>query len=189
MAIATIDKAVVHATPSFSPCEEVHMTQVSDAPSIQQRMSLIKGWKTEVIIHAPQELVWNQVTDFEAYSQWNPFVIEAHAEFKVGAKIRFLEDLKRFGQHWISAQFLSIDPPNSFVWQGHFAAPFLFTVRHPFLLEAMGDRQTRFTQIHENSGLLIPYLAWRGIYCVSHQGYLHYNQALKERCESIAAQL
>lgn len=163
------------------------MTQISTAPSIRQRMSLIKGWKTEVVIHAPRQLVWDQVTNFEVYSDWNPFVLEAHAEFKVGATIRFLEDLKQFGQHWINARFLSINPPNAFVWQGHVGAPFLFTVRHRFIFEAVSEDQTRFIQCHENSGLLIAYFAWRGIYSVSYQGYLDYNQALKERCESIVA--
>lgn len=163
------------------------MTQVSNAPNLQQRMSLIKGWTTEVVIQAPRQLVWEQVTNFEAYSDWNPFVLEAHAEFEVGATIRFLEDLKQFGKHWIKAQFLSIDPPNSFIWQGHFGAPFLFTVRHPFIFEAISEYQTRFTQGHQNSGLLIPYLAWRGVYWISHQGYLDYNQALKQRCENLAA--
>jgi hypothetical protein len=147
----------------------------------------MKGWTTEVVIHAPQNLVWEQVTNFEAYSDWNPFVIKAHANFQVGATIRFLEDLKQFGQHWLNAQFLSIDSPYTFVWQGHFGATFFFTVRHSFIFEAVGEYQTRFTQVHENSGLLIPYLAWRGIYHVSHQGYLNYNQALKERCEGMVA--
>lgn len=163
------------------------MAQVVNAPSIQQRMSLIKGWTTEVIIHAPQQLVWEQVTHFENYSEWNPFVLEAHAEFKVDTTIRFLEDLKQFGQHWINARFLSINPPHAFVWQGHVGAPFLFSVRHSFLFEAISENQTRFIQGHENFGLLIPYLAWRGIYWVSYQGYLDYNQALKARCESMAA--
>lgn len=91
------------------------MTQVANTPSLQQRLSLMQGWTTEVVIQAPQQLVWEQVTHFEAYSAWNPFVLQAHAEFKVGGMIRFLEDLKQFGQHWINARFLSIDPPHSFV--------------------------------------------------------------------------
>ncbi|EKU98744.1 hypothetical protein Lepto7375DRAFT_8059 [Leptolyngbya sp. PCC 7375] len=161
------------------------MTQMSNAPSLQQRMSLMKGWTTDVVIHAPQQLVWDQVTDFKAYSDWNPFVLQADAQFKVGMTIRFLEDLKQYGQHWIKAEFLSIQPPNTFVWQGHLGAAFLFNVCHTFMFEAISPYQTRFTQKHENSGLLIPYLAWRGVYCVSHQGYLDYNQALKERCERI----
>ena len=153
--------------------------------SIQQRISLMKGWTTDIVIQAPQRLLWEQVTNFGAYSDWNPFMLKADAKFEVGGMVHFLEDLKQFGQYWIKAQFLSIEPPNSFIWQGHFGAPFLFTVRHSFIFETVGEHQTRFTQGHQNSGLLIPYLAWRGVYCVSHQGYLDYNQALKERCEAI----
>ena len=158
-------------------------------PSIQQRMSLMRGWTTEVLIDAPRQLVWDQVTNFEAYSDWNPFVIEAHAEFKVGETIHFLENLQPFGQHWINAKFLSIDPENCFIWQGHFWANFLFTVHHSFIFKAINDHQTRFIQKHENSGLLIPFLAWRGVYVVSHQGYLNWNHALKERCEGMVAGL
>ncbi len=146
----------------------------------------MKGWTTDIIIDVPQQLVWEQVTNFAAYSDWNPFVLKADAKFEVGGTIHFLEDIKQFGQHWIKAQFLSIDAPNSFVWQGYFGSPFLFTVRHSFIFETVSEQQTRFTQKHQNSGLLIPYLAWRGVYCVSHQGYLDYNQALKERCENVS---
>ncbi|MGB3138850.1 MAG: SRPBCC domain-containing protein [Nodosilinea sp.] len=152
-------------------------------PSLSQRMALMKGWTTEVVIDAPPHTVWEQVTDFASYSDWNPFVLQAEAQFEVGRTIRFLEDLKQFGQHWITAKFLAIDPPHSFVWQGHFAAPFLFTVRHIFEVEAIGEAQTRFRQMHQNSGLLISLLAWRGVYWVSRQGYLAFDQALKARCE------
>ena len=160
------------------------MTQrAADTPSFQERMALMNGWTTTIIIQVPQQVVWEHVTDFATYPDWNPFVIKASAQFEVGKTIRFLEDLKQFGQHWITARFLAIDPPHRFVWKGHFVAPFLFTVRHTFKVEAISDTQTRFSQIHENSGLLISFLAWRGIYWVSHQGYLDFDQALKTRCE------
>ncbi|MGB3693102.1 MAG: SRPBCC domain-containing protein [Spirulinaceae cyanobacterium] len=161
------------------------MLQTSKSTDIPPRMSLMKGWKTEIVINAPQQLVWEQVTDFAAYSDWNPFVLKIHGKFQVGETICFLENLKQFGQHWLNADLLTIDRPNSFVWQGHFGAKFLFAVCHSFIFEAISKQQTRFMQIHENSGLLIPYLAWRGVYCVSYQGYLNYNQALKERCEKM----
>ncbi|EDX87467.1 Hsp90 ATPase activator family protein, putative [Synechococcus sp. PCC 7335] len=153
-------------------------------PNFRQRMALMNGWETEVVINAPREMVWDQVTNFEAYSEWNPFVRKAQAEFVVGKKIQFLEDLEQFGQHWLEATFLSIDPYNAFVWKGYFGASFLFSVRHTFTFEAISKEETYFSQSHKNFGLLIPYLALRGIYCVSYQKYLDFNQALKERCES-----
>lgn len=157
-------------------------------PSLNQRLALMPGWSTEVVIDAPLQLVWNQATHFVGYAEWNPFVVDACAEFKVGKEIRFLEDLKQFGQHWITAKFLEIEPPYCFVWQGHFAAPFLFTVRHSFHFEALSKTQTRFRQIHKNSGGLVPFLALRGIYCVSYQGYLDFDQALKVHCETLYLQ-
>ena len=36
---------------------------------------------------APQR-VWDVVTDFEAYREWNPFQVECHAELTPGAPIR-----------------------------------------------------------------------------------------------------
>lgn len=153
-------------------------------PTLHQRLALMPGWKTEIVIQAPQQVVWEQATNFEAYSAWNPFLLQATAQFEIGKSIRFLEDLKQFGQHWITAEFLEIDSPHSFVWKGHFAAPMLFSVRHSFSFKAINDHQTCMSQVHENSGLLVPFLALRGVYWVSRQGEQDYNQALKAQCEA-----
>ncbi|HBB34846.1 MAG TPA: SRPBCC domain-containing protein [Cyanobacteria bacterium UBA8803] len=150
--------------------------------TLRRRLSLLHGWSTEILIDAPQQIVWERVTDFDRYSEWNPFVLEAYAQFQVGSTIHFLEDLQQFGQHWLTAKFLAIAPPNEFIWQGHLGTPFLFSVRHTFRLEAISDTATRFIQTHENFGILVPFLALRGVYLVSYQGYLAYNQALKELC-------
>ncbi|MEM0981106.1 MAG: SRPBCC domain-containing protein [Cyanobacteria bacterium P01_H01_bin.58] len=162
-------------------------TEIQNLPGLQQRLALMPGWSTEVVIDVPPERVWEQVTHFEGYSEWNPFVIEAQAEFAIGKQIRFLEDLKQFGQHWITAEFLEINPQHSFVWQGYFLAPYLFTVRHYFAIKALSEQQTQFRQIHQNSGLLIPFLALRGIYCISQQRYHDFDQALKARCETLSS--
>ncbi|NEQ42932.1 MAG: SRPBCC domain-containing protein [Leptolyngbya sp. SIOISBB] len=165
------------------------LTKMSKTTVWRQRLALMPGWSTEIVIDAPRSHVWEQVTNFRAYADWNPFVIEAQADFEIGKTIRFLEDLKQFEQHWIEATFLTIEPPHSFAWQGHFAAPYLFTVRHRFELTALGEHQTRFRQTHQNSGLLVPFLALQGIYSVSHQGYLDFDQALKTRCETVGSQM
>ena len=104
-------------------------------PNLPQRLALMPGWSTNIVIDTPPSLVWEQVTKFEAYSEWNPFILRALAQFEVGKKIQFLEDLKQFGQHWITAEFLEIDPPQSFVWQGYFATPYFFKVSYGFYLE------------------------------------------------------
>ncbi|MEO1093318.1 MAG: SRPBCC domain-containing protein [Cyanobacteria bacterium J06638_28] len=122
--------------------------KTQNRPSLRRRLALMPGWSTEVVINATSERVWEQVTYFEGYSEWNSFVIEAQAEFAIGKQIGFLEDLKQFGQHWITAEFLEINLQSSFVWQGCFLAPDFFTVRHYFEIRALSERQTQFRQIH-----------------------------------------
>ena len=38
-------------------------------------------------IAAPKELVWQVITDFSAYREWNPFVTACDAELRAGAPI------------------------------------------------------------------------------------------------------
>lgn len=138
---------------------------------------------TEIIINAPKQLVWDRLVDFEAYKDWNPFVLEASAELQVGSKIRFLEDLQEFGQHWITTKFLLIQEPEEFLWQGNVIADFLFKVRHGFKLESINEKQTRFIHGHRHTGLLLLYLARRGVFQRSREGYIRYNKALKTLCD------
>ena len=146
------------------------MNQTPQMPEGPDKLSLMKGWRAEVLIDAALLDVWEQVTNFEIYSSWNPFVLAAHGEFEVGKTIRFLEDLKQFGQHWLEAQFLSIDLHSAFVWQGHFAAPFLFTVRHSFIFESLGNAQTRFTQVHEKLWAIDTLSSLEGCICCQLSG-------------------
>jgi hypothetical protein len=146
---------------------------------------LLEGWVTEIVINAPKKFVWDKIIDFEAYQDWNPFVLEAKAEFKVGSEIHFLENLQEFGTHWITARFLSIEEPDEFIWQGNAIAGFLFQVRHGFKLESIDEKQTRFVHSHRHKGLLLPYLYHRGVFQRSKQGYIDFNEALKKLCEEI----
>ncbi|MEM7759820.1 MAG: SRPBCC domain-containing protein [Cyanobacteria bacterium P01_A01_bin.40] len=105
----------------------------------QQKLSLMPGWTTEIVINAPQARVWHRATDFANYQNWNPFIVNAKANFEEGGKIYFSEDLQQFGQHWLSAKFLAIEAPYSFIWEGYLGVPFLFKVRHTFTLEALSN--------------------------------------------------
>lgn len=145
--------------------------------------SLLEGWVTEIIINASKQFVWNKLVDFEAYKDWNPFILEASAEFKVGSKILFLEDLQEFGKHWITAKFLLIQEPDEFFWQENVFPGFLFKVRHGFNLESINEKQTRFIHSHRHTVLLLPYLDRRGVFQRSREGYIRCNEALKKFCE------
>ena len=43
---------------------------------------------TEIEIHAPADRVWNILTNFSQFQQWNPFIRQAEGEVKEGARLR-----------------------------------------------------------------------------------------------------
>lgn len=47
-----------------------------------------KTISTTVDIPAPREAVWEVLTDFAAYGEWNPFMNRVEGEPQVGSKLR-----------------------------------------------------------------------------------------------------
>ena len=43
--------------------------------------------RTEIEIEAPPGRVWDILTDFERYAEWNPFVREIQGDLRKGAKL------------------------------------------------------------------------------------------------------
>ena len=140
----------------------------------------MKEIKTEIIINAPKEKVWAVLTDFESYPEWNPFIISIEGEKVVGAKLKntlmngdkpniFTPEITRF------------DENQHFEWLGSIPLK-LFTGRHHFILEDIGNGQTKFIHGEKFGGLL------RGIIMSqigekTQQSFLKMNRALKEKVE------
>ena len=40
-----------------------------------------------VVVEAPRELIWDVLTDFEAYDEWNPYVTRATGTASEGATV------------------------------------------------------------------------------------------------------
>ena len=49
--------------------------------------AMAKEIKTEILINATPEKIWSILTNFENYSNWNPFIKSIKGEVKVGNKI------------------------------------------------------------------------------------------------------
>ena len=43
--------------------------------------------KTEIILNASKDKVWNTLTDLSNYANWNPFIVSSEGQAEVGQRI------------------------------------------------------------------------------------------------------
>lgn len=143
----------------------------------------MKTLNTEIIIHASIETVWNILTDFDVYPEWNPFIksftgnIREYERFEVqlhppgGKPMTF------------KPRCLALKPHREFRWLGHLGIKGLFDGEHLFELESLKNGDTRFSQSEQFRGILVP-LIWRMVGESTLEGFVAMNQALKQRAEN-----
>lgn len=143
----------------------------------------MKEIKTEIIIQAPQAVVWKVLTDFEAYGEWNPFIISITGKQEVGA--RLVTKMELDGKEQIFKPVIQqFDGQSQFEWLGKLPLG-LFTGRHYFQVQAINAGQTKL--IHgEIFGGLLRGIILKKVGEATLGSFLEMNRALKERAERIA---
>ncbi|MFX0115661.1 MAG: SRPBCC family protein [Candidatus Hodarchaeota archaeon] len=139
--------------------------------------------RTEIVINASAEKVWNQLMDFESYSEWNPFVKKISGEQRESAKLRVNLQPNGGREMTIKPKITKCNPNEQFAWKGKLFIPRLFDGEHIFEIKPISESQIRFIHREEFRGLLMrPIL--RSVGKKTRQGFEEMNKALKERVES-----
>lgn len=143
---------------------------------------MAKQLKTRILINASPEKVWQVLTNFNDYPNWNPFIKELTKEVKVGNIIRV--KLQPEGQKGMvfKPKVLSFDVNKRFSWQGHLFMPGIFDGEHIFELLDNGNGSTTFIQSENFKGVLVPLFS-KMLDGATKQGFEAMNQKLKERAE------
>jgi len=144
----------------------------------------MKELVTSVDIDAPTETVWEVLTDFEAYHDWNPRTritgTAAEGEQLVVAPGPDAEGMPTFRPTVLRADGTELR------WLGHLYVRGLFDGEHRFVVEDLADGRSRLTQSESFGGVLVrPIMRLYGEDTKS--GFEAVNAALKARAESIAA--
>jgi hypothetical protein len=137
---------------------------------------------TTVDIEAPKQLVWDVLTDFAAYSEWNPDTrIEGTAE--VGTTLSVHMDGGR-GMSF-KPTVLAATPGVELRWVGRLAFGGIVDGEHFFILDGNADGTTHLTHGERYSGLLValtkPFLSREK----NQAGYENFNRILKRRVERL----
>lgn len=112
--------------------------------------------RTEIEIAAPIAKVWNMLTDFNSWKEWNPIVNQASGTASHGSQLSITmcgKDGKDANKYM--PVITNFEQPKSFRWRAKMMAGFLFTNDKVFELQEIASG-TRLIHTEAFSGLLIP---------------------------------
>jgi hypothetical protein len=137
---------------------------------------------TEIDVDAPPAVVWEVLTDFGSYPEWNPLVTEAVGDVREGAKVRIRLAPDGKPAMDTTVEVTRVDPERRLQWVGTLPIPGLFTGRHTMAIDPRDDGGVRFVHGESFSGLL----AWLVVDDDLVESYRAMNRALKQRAERVA---
>ena len=142
----------------------------------------MKELHTEIEIQASDKRVWQLLTDFGSFPEWNPFIRQAKGEAKVGARLEVRIQPSGASGMTFKPVVLKVEPNRELRWIGRLLMPGLFDGEHIFTIETLDTNRVRFTQREVFTGLLVPLFA-RSLDKDTRRGFEEMNQALKSQAE------
>jgi hypothetical protein len=139
--------------------------------------------RTEIDITAGAERVWDVLTDFAAYAQWNPFIRQIDGVLAPRARLRVRIQPPGGRAMTFHPTVLRVEEGRHLSWRGRTFLPGLFDGEHTFDLEGAARDHVRFVHGEVFRGLLVPLLA-RTLRTTTRQGFEQMNAALKQRIEA-----
>lgn len=144
----------------------------------------MKELKTEIEIISSPEKVWQILTDFENYPDWNPFIKKIEGDLKEGNQISvFIEPPGSKGMMF-KPQLKKLEPNKELRWLGRLIIPKLFDGEHIFKIQQLDETTVKFIHKENFGGLLAP-LIWKKLNTETRKGFEMMNIALKERVEKM----
>jgi len=145
----------------------------------------MKELRSEIEIQASPDRVWQLLTDFSSFPQWNPFIRRASGSANLGEKLEVIIQPSGASAMTFRPTVLKAEPQRELRWLGHLLIPGLFDGEHIFTIESLGPNRVRFTQREIFTGLLVP-LFGRSLDKDTQRGFEEMNQALKVKAEQAA---
>lgn len=133
--------------------------------------------KTEIIINAEPSKVWEILTDFENYPNWNPFIKSLTGNVKIGNQIKIELQGMTF-----KPKVLTFEKEKEFSWLGHLLFKGLFDGEHLFKLIDNKDGTTKFEQSEKFKGILVS-LFKKKLITKTKNGFIDMNKRLKIETE------
>ena len=142
----------------------------------------MKQIRTEIIINASKEKVWNILTDFENYKAWNPFIINSSGKAIEGSKLTNTMKLDEKTQTFCP-KIIKVEENKYFDWLGHLFFKGIFDGHHYFEIKELENNQVKLIQGENFSGIFSR-LIMKSIGEKTMANFVKLNKALKNLAES-----
>jgi hypothetical protein len=147
-------------------------------------MRAMRTYDTTLEIGASAEQVWDVLTDFPAYGEWNTALPSLSGELAVGSTLAMRLNLDGKAMD-VTAALQTVDRGRGFSWKGHLGAEFIFCGRRAFTIEPVGPDAARFRHVESLNGLIVPvFMLLKGKAVAAH--HHDFNAAIKQRVEELA---
>jgi hypothetical protein len=141
----------------------------------------MKEIRGSIDIDAPVGRVWEVMTDFKAYPQWNPFITKMSGELKEGSIFDVTVKIPSRKDSQFKSKLVKIVEKQELMFNGTIKKGIL-TDDHLFKLESFGENKTKMFQSIAFKGFM-SYFAGSTIKDVQ-KGLDMMNSAFKVRCEA-----
>lgn len=137
---------------------------------------------TEILINADTGKVWQVLTDFPSYPDWNPFIKTIKGDLITGSRLNATMKLEGRKEKSFRPWVISVTPGEKLCWREKFLFKGLFDGTHYFTLEKKAEGKTNLIHGENFKGLLTrTILRKTGAGTLS--AFEHMNEALKDRAE------
>ena len=138
---------------------------------------------SEIQINASASVVWDILTDFEKFGEWNPFIKEISGTLKEGSELRiFIEPPNSKGMEF-KPTLKKVETEKKIQWLGKVWIPKLFDGDHSWTINQIDDNIVLFIQKERFTGIFIPFFS--KLLKNTKSGFEMMNQNLKQRAEEM----
>jgi hypothetical protein len=137
---------------------------------------------TEIEISASPKIIWDILTNFADFPNWNPFVRKIKGELKIGEKLEVFIQPKGGKGMTFKPVLLAVEKERELRWRGKFLISGLFDGEHFFKIEPLGENRVKFIHGENFQGLLVGVMA-KSLDTNTLGGFKEMNEALKNLAE------
>lgn len=138
--------------------------------------------ETSIKINSKADKIWKELTNFDEYKNWNPFIIDIIGELGENKILKIIVKMNDLKTMSFKPKILKCNKKQELRWLGKLLFSGIFDGEHYFLIKENIDGTCTFIQGEKFSGVLIPFS--KNTILNTKKSFETMNEKLKKRVEN-----